>query len=101
MMNAELVAASEQRLVIPIAYRENYLQALRALSHNGRAQALVSVIDWAQRYSARVDWSDYQRAREDMERTGAFTSAVEMERRGLRLRLPNEVNQADDEQGDR
>jgi hypothetical protein len=30
-----------------------------------------------------------------MERTGAFTSAVEMERRGLRLRLSNEVRQAD------
>ena len=30
MMNAELVAADDQRIIIPIVYRNNYLAALKA-----------------------------------------------------------------------
>ena len=34
MMNAELAAAQQVRIIIPIVYRSNYLSALRALSGN-------------------------------------------------------------------
>jgi hypothetical protein len=58
LMNAELTAAGEQRIVIPIAYRDNYLQGLRALSRNGNPRPLIRVLDFAQEYAAAIDWSD-------------------------------------------
>ena len=32
MMNAELVATAKSRIIVPTAYRNNYLAALKALS---------------------------------------------------------------------
>src|SRR3546814_4203662 len=34
MMNAELVARDEERIIIPTAYRTDYLGVLKAFSHN-------------------------------------------------------------------
>lgn len=58
MMNAELVAARENRIIVPTVYRNNYLMAFKALSQNGVTGALVRVIDFAQKYTAAVDFSD-------------------------------------------
>lgn len=91
LLNSELTAGAEQRILIPTGYRENYLQALRALSHNGRAEPLCSVLEWAQRYAAQIDWADFGRAREMLERTNAMLTSTEIDRRGLRLRLPSDV----------
>ena len=57
-MNAELGAVGEQRIVIPIVYRDNYLQGLRALSRNANPQPLIRVLDFAQAYAAAIDWSE-------------------------------------------
>ena len=56
LVNAELVAAEENRIIVPTAYRNNYLLALKALSHNKLTGALVRVLDFAQRYTAAVDF---------------------------------------------
>jgi hypothetical protein len=69
MMNAELVAAGENRVVAPTVYRNNYLMALKALSQNGIAGALVRTLDFAQRYTAAVVFSDLDRARFILDRT--------------------------------
>ena len=58
LMNAELVAAEENRIIVPTVYRNNYLLALKALSHNKLTGALVRVLDFAQRYTAAVDFHD-------------------------------------------
>jgi hypothetical protein len=57
MMNAELTAVGEQRIIIPTVYRD-HLQALRALSRGVRADPIVRVADFAQAYAAALDWSD-------------------------------------------
>jgi hypothetical protein len=44
MMNAELAAAGEERIVIPTVYRSHYLSALKALSQNGRAEPLFELV---------------------------------------------------------
>jgi Fic family protein len=49
MMNAELIAAHEERIVIPTVYRGNYLAALKALSLTGTADPLIRTLDYAQR----------------------------------------------------
>jgi len=88
LMNAELTAAGEQRIVIPIVYRDNYLQGLRALSRNGNPQPLIRVLDFAQAYAAAIDWSDLREAERMLEATNAFVTPDLAEEEGLRLELP-------------
>jgi len=88
MMNAELVAAGESRIVVPTVYRNNYLTALKALSQNGIAGAVVRMLDFAQRYTAAVDFADLKRARFILERTHAFDDSNEADGRGISLILP-------------
>ena len=88
MMNAELVAAAESRIIVPTVYRNNYLMALKALSQNGIAGALGRMLDFAQRYTASIDFADLNLARYILERTHAFTDPNEADATGIRLMLP-------------
>jgi hypothetical protein len=88
MMNAELVAAGENRIIVPTVYRNNYLMALKALSQNGITGALVRTMDFAQRYTAAVDFAELERARLILDRTHAFDDPNEADAAGVRLTLP-------------
>jgi hypothetical protein len=88
MMNAELVAAGENRIIVPTVYRNNYLMALKALSQNGIARALVRTMDFAQRYTAAIDFSELETARFMLERTYAFVDPNDADASGVRLVLP-------------
>lgn len=88
MMNAELSAAGEVRIVIPTVYRANYLAALRGATHNGFFEALIEMLAFAQRWTGRVDFSDRATAESDLARTNALVDATDAEDRGLRLTLP-------------
>jgi fido (protein-threonine AMPylation protein) len=91
LMNAELTAAGQQRITIPLSYRDDYLQGLRALSRNGNPRPLVQVLDFAQRYAAAIDWSDLDVAKEMLARTNAFVPPDVADEKGLRLVLPEEA----------
>jgi hypothetical protein len=88
LMNAELTAAGQQRIVIPISYRDDYLQGLRSLSRNGDARPLVRALDFAQQYAAAIDWSDLETAKRMLDATNAFVPPEEGDEKGLRLVLP-------------
>ena len=88
MMNAELVAAGETRILVPTVFRNNYLAALKALSQNRLTGAIVRTLDFAQRYTAAVDFSELSLARRDLDRTHAFTDPNEADTDGIRLVLP-------------
>ena len=88
MMNAELVAAGEERIVIPTAFRNNYLSALWALSRNGRPEALVLVLDYAQRWTRAIDWREIKSTERQLEACHAFLQAEEAEETGRPLRFP-------------
>lgn len=88
MMNAELVAAKQVRIIIPTVFRENYLSALRAATRTQHFDALYRTLDFARRYSARVDFSTRTAAEVDLTRTHALVDAIEAERNGIRLQLP-------------
>jgi Fic/DOC family len=88
MMNAELVTAGESRIIVPTVYRNNYLMALKALSQNGLTGALVRTMDFAQRYTAAVDFASLDRARFILDRTHAFADPDEADAAGIRLILP-------------
>lgn len=88
MMNAELVAAGEHRIIIPSVYRNNHMMGLRGMSTNGNAHGLIASLDFAQRYTAAVDYSTLDIAREMLTASNAFREA-DQEAAGLvRLELP-------------
>ena len=89
MMNAELVAAGENRIIVPTVYCNNYLMALKALSQNKITGALVRTMDFAQRYTVAVDFADLDRARLILDRTHAFADPNEADAAGVRLMLPS------------
>ncbi len=72
MMNAELVAGGQERIIIPTAYRTDYLGALKAFSQNGLTQPLIRMLGVAQGYTHSIDWSTLDRARAMLEATNAF-----------------------------
>ncbi|MXP29714.1 cell filamentation protein Fic [Porphyrobacter algicida] len=72
MMNAELVAGGQERIIIPTAYRTDYLSALKAFSQNGHTDPLIRMLDVAQRYTHSIDWSTLQNARQMLSETNAF-----------------------------
>jgi hypothetical protein len=88
MMNAELVAAGENRIIVPTVYRNNYLAALKAISHNGITGALVRTLEFAQRYTTAIDFSELDKARFLLDRTHAFTDPNEADANGVRLMMP-------------
>jgi hypothetical protein len=87
-MNAELSAAGKQRIVIPLSYRDDYLGGLRALSRSGDPRPIIRVLDFAQQYSAAIDWSEQSLARRMLEESNAMVPPDEAEQVGRRLRLP-------------
>jgi len=87
-MNSELVRGGQARIIIPTVYRENYLAALRAATHTAGDDALIAVLRFAQKWTARLDWTDRPTAEADLTRTHALREAREAENAGVRLLLP-------------
>lgn len=88
MMNAELVASGQSRIVVPTVYRNNYLSALRAMTANAHPDPLIATLAFAQEWTARMDWSSLADAQAALERTHALLDPSEAEEEGLRLLLP-------------
>lgn len=85
MMNAELIAGGEERIIIPTAYRTDYLGVLKALSQNRHIPPVIRMLDRAQRYTHALEWRDIDQARLMLERTGAFAEGED-----AKLRMPPE-----------
>ncbi len=88
MMNSELVRHGESRVIIPTVIRDEYLSGLTAMTHNGRASALVSVVDFAQRYTRAIDFTEFDAANQSLTETNAFLTTREAEQQMVRLELP-------------
>ena len=88
MMNAELVAGGEERIVIPTVFRNNYIAALRALSRTQRPEPLIRTLDYAQRWTIAVDWTSITATQGQLDACNAFLDSDEAEAEGERLRMP-------------
>jgi hypothetical protein len=89
MMNAELVAAKEERILIPTIFRSNYLSALKALSNTDNPTPLVRTLDFAQRWVAAVPWRTLEASRAVLDTCHAFMDPAEADDRGIRLKVPD------------
>lgn len=88
MMNAELAAADQVRIIIPTVYRLNYLAALKGATQNDQFDPLIATLRFAQRYTARLDLSTRATAERDLAATNALRDPNEAEDYGIRLVLP-------------
>lgn len=88
LLNAELSAAGQCRIVIPLCFRADYLGALRAMSRQSNPDPLVRMADRAQRWGSLVDWSTLSRATPQLAASNALVPPDEAEERGLLLRDP-------------
>ena len=87
--NGALSAAGQVRIVIPTVYRNNYMAGLAGVSNgNGRGETLVSVLQFAQRWTAAVDWTTFETADEALRRGDAYMDPGLADNSGVRLRLP-------------
>lgn len=91
MMNAELVTANQFRIIIPTVYRINYMNALKSVTRGAEASSLIRVLDYAQKYTAAIDWSDYKRATLILEQSNAFYDPNEADSEGIKLEIPKMV----------
>lgn len=89
LANAELSRAGQVRMAIPTVYRNDYLAALSGTSQGaGQGESLISVLSYAQSWTAAVDWTSYDRAYAEVESSNAFLGSAIAEASGQRLRLP-------------
>lgn len=71
MMNAELVACGQSTIIIPTVFRDDYLQALRALSRRNRPGPFVESMIRAQKFSY-LEFSPYPSILKDVTRRNWF-----------------------------
>lgn len=83
-MNAELVARKQSRIIIPTVYRDDYLQGLRNLTRQSHPDTLIAVLEYAQRWTAAIDWSEFTRAEQQLTACHAF----ERPRSDVKLVMP-------------
>ncbi len=60
MMNAELVSAQQTRIIVPTAYREDYILSLRKLSRQGNPDAFIKVMQRLQQFSQNLFGEDFE-----------------------------------------
>ncbi len=84
MMNAELAAPGENRIIIPTAFRQDYLDGLRRLSRQEDPSVLIKAMRFAHDFTASVDLSDDTPARRMLAAANAFNEPDS----GDRLRIP-------------
>lgn len=87
-MCAELTAAGQARIVIPIVFRNEYLAGLRNLSRGGRLGLYARTLAHAWRWTAGMPWQDRAAVDGYLAATNALVDSTDAERAGVRLELP-------------
>lgn len=89
MMNAELSAVGQARIVIPSVYRDEYISSLRrASTQEGDVRGLAQVLAHAWRWTATMPWAERAATEGRLHATNALIDATDAQDRGVRLELP-------------
>lgn len=87
-MNTALVAAGDHRIIIPTILRLDYLSALTRATNRGGPDALYRVLDFAQRWVSRGDWSTVHAGLTYAQATNALMDARHAESDRVHLEVP-------------
>ena len=88
MMNAELAAGNQERIVIPTVYRDNYIAGERALTAGHGAHAMLRMLDFAWDWTASVPWRGFEATMATLRACHAFDTAAQADRLGVQLAMP-------------
>lgn len=72
MMNSELVAADQSKIIIPTVFREDYLNALRRLTRKGDPSVVIRALSRVRQFSANVTGDNFEVTRKYLESCNAF-----------------------------
>jgi hypothetical protein len=76
MMNAELSAADQCRIVVPTLYREPYLDGLRVATREGNFDTYARTMVKVQQWTSQLDFSDLDNVLEVVRATNAFETSL-------------------------
>lgn len=90
MMNAELSAVDEARIVIPSVYRSEYIGSVKRTSSTQAKDisAFVRVMGFAWQWTAAMPWEDRAAAEGQLVATNALSDPDDAPLGGIKLRLP-------------
>ena len=77
MMNAELVAQNQSKIIIPTVYREDYLGGLRRLSRNDDPTVYVRMLSRAHEFSDTLVGENMEQLEAVLEQSNAFLEQTE------------------------
>lgn len=77
MMNSQLFAHSLEKIIVPNVYREDYMGALKALSHNDDPAPYVRAMLKCLDFTSRTKFSDYETAVDELKKANAFSEPSE------------------------
>ena len=72
MMNAELTAAGQAKIIIPSVFRSDYLTTLRQLTRKGDPEKLIKAIQRVRMFSYNLRGESFDTMRNYLERCNAF-----------------------------
>jgi hypothetical protein len=90
MMNSELVAGAQSRIIVPTVFRDDYLGGLRRLTRQDDPSVLIKALRYGHDYTAAIDFATLERATVSLRATNAFNEPDGAER----LRLPTSPGDA-------
>ncbi len=90
MMNAELVATDQSKIIIPTVFREDYLNALRRLTRRGDPNLIIRAMTRLRYFSATLIGDDFERMCHYLEQCNAFKDSDE-----YILKFPNNRSQSE------
>ena len=73
MMNAELTAAGQTKIIVPTVFRPDYIGALRRLSRDGDPEVLVAAMSRLWEFGRWLSCGDFETMKNRLEQCGAFS----------------------------
>ena len=77
MMNSELQAAEQMRIIVPTVCRDNYILGLRNLSRNAEPLPLIRFLEKLQRFTNSIQFQYLTEAQTQLEGANAFSEPDE------------------------
>ena len=77
MMNAELVAAGQSKIIIPTVYRDDYLSVLRKLTRQREPEPYISMLLRIYDFSETIHGENIHEMQQHLEECNAFLEPTE------------------------
>jgi hypothetical protein len=87
-MNNALAAAGHHRVIVPTVLRLDYLGSLTRATNDGGPDGLFRVLDHAQQWVSRGDWSTIPSGLDYSQATNALVDARQAEQERIHLDIP-------------